>query len=263
MSIKILNPRKFTDRPRAVLLDLDNTLYPYQPAHEAAIAAVRKKASRSVGAGQTEFDEAFEKARAETKKQLGTAASSHSRLLYFQRTLEHLGLRSQVLLSLEFEQAYWGSFLAAVQLRDGVIEFLGLLAHADIPRVIVTDLTARIQLRKLVYLELDQHFEYVVTSEESGADKPDRSSFDIALNKLSMLGNQSEPGGPGSPTWMIGDNFAADIEGAKNAIDATTLALGSEISDHVNDPSVDMVFDTFSDLAEFMSARNWINPASD
>jgi HAD superfamily hydrolase (TIGR01549 family) len=257
LSINILNPGRFTDRPSAVFFDLDNTLYPYQSAHEAGMTAVRKKASRTIGAGQLEFDEAFAKARTETKNQLGTAASSHSRLLYFQRTLEHLGLRSQALLSLEFEQAYWGSFLSVVELREGVLDFLNQLARASVPKLIVTDLTAQIQFRKLVFLDLDQRFEYVVTSEESGADKPGRSSFDIALSKLSI---HTETQTPGSAIWMIGDNLTADIEGAKNAIDATTLALKSEISNQANHESIDMIFDSFRDLEQFFSSKNWINP---
>ena len=260
MSIVIRNPEKFANRPSAVFFDLDNTLYPYQPAHEAGMAAVRDKASRNLGINQTEFENAFRRARTETKNQLGSVASSHSRLLYFQRTLEHLGLRSQALLSLEFEQTYWGRFLSAVKLRDGVIEFLDLLAHADIPRVIVTDLTAQIQLRKLVYLDLDQYFEYVVTSEESGADKPDRASFNIALKKLFSSKESDGLDVRARTVWMIGDNLAADIEGAKAAIDATTLALKNELGDQQKHPSIDMAFDTFTDLSRFVAEAGWGTP---
>ena len=260
MSINIHNTEKFTDRPRAVLFDLDNTLYSYHPAHEAGMAAVRDKAARSVGARQVEFDEAFSKARAETKKQLGNAASSHSRLLYFQRTLEHLGLRSQALLSLEFEQTYWGSFLSAVELRAGVLNFLDLLTRAAIPKVIVTDLTTAIQLRKLVYLELDRFFEFVITSEESGADKPDRASFDLAMSKLSMLDGPAASENIDHAVWMIGDNMAADIEGAKNAINATTLALKSEIGNLAGHDSLDMAFDTFTDIERFFVEAGWDTP---
>ena len=254
MSTTILDSERFAERPVAVLFDLDNTLYRYEPAHEAGMTAVRAKAARSVGAGREEFERAFAEARADTKAQLGSAASSHSRLLYFQRTLENLGLRSQVLLSLEFEQTYWRSYLSAVELREGVISFLDQLARAGIPKVIVTDLTAQVQFRKLVYLELDRLFEYVVTSEESGADKPDRSGFDIAMNKLSS---------PIGPVWMIGDNVITDLEGAKNAIDATTLALRSEIGDQTKNSSIDMIFDSFGDLERFVSARGWDNPSGE
>ena len=37
---------------------------------------------------------------------------------------------------------------------------------------------------ELVYFGLDEFFDYVVTSEEAGADKPDKRPFEVALEKL-------------------------------------------------------------------------------
>jgi HAD superfamily hydrolase (TIGR01549 family) len=254
LSITVNNPDRFIERPSAVLFDLDNTLYFYDPAHEAGNLAVVDKATNSLGVDSQEFNEALARARNDVKQQLGPTASSHSRLLYYQRTLEYLGLRSQVLLSLEFEQTYWRNFLSAVELREGTVSFLDLLARTGIPKVIVTDLTSQIQFRKLIYLDLDQRFEYVVTSEESGADKPDRAGFDLAIGKL--------PPQTGS-IWMIGDNISSDIEGAKNAIDATTLVPKSEIGDNANNPAIDLVFDTFTDLEQLFNESGWSKPTSD
>lgn len=213
--------------------------------------AVYEKALRKIGIGPDEFDKAFDTARAEVKKQLGKTASSHSRLLYFQRTLEELGLRSQILLSLELEQTYWGSFLAASELREGALDFLDQLARANIPKILVTDLTSQIQFRKLVYMALDQRFEYVVTSEESGNDKPHPAGFELAISKL----NSSVP--EARTVWMIGDNIKSDIEGAKKAIDASTIALKSELGDQTKNPAIDMIFDSFTDLEKFITAKGW------
>ena len=93
MSTTLLNADRFTEKPIAVLFDLDNTLYAYKPANEAGMLAVRAKAFKKTGVGSDEFDAAFLKARSDTKKQLGKTASAHSRLLYFQRTQEELGFR--------------------------------------------------------------------------------------------------------------------------------------------------------------------------
>ena len=60
-------------------------------------------------------------------------------------------------------------------------------------------MTAQIQFRKLVYFGLDEFFDYVVTSEEAGADKPDKMPFKVALEKL-----QLEP----ENIWMIGDKIS-------------------------------------------------------
>ena len=244
MTIVVNNPDRFQKRPAAVLFDLDNTLYPYDLANEAGMNSIAEKASAKIGIDTHDFRIAFARARDDVKQRLGAIASSHSRLLYFQRTLEYLGLRSQVMLSLEFEQTYWRNFLSSIELRSGVLGFLDQLSRASIPKVIVTDLTAQIQFRKLLYLDLDRRFEYVVTSEESGADKPDPTGFKLALDKLS-LSTES--------VWMIGDSISADIEGAKNAIDATTLGLNSEIGDHGTHMPPDLTFDNFEELQQLVA----------
>ena len=98
--------------PEAVLFDTDNTLYYYDPADDCGIKAVRKKVNRLFGISSLDFDVAFKTARTEIKAQLGSTASSHSRLLYFQRLLEVLGFKAQLLTALDLEQTYWRTFLA-------------------------------------------------------------------------------------------------------------------------------------------------------
>lgn len=204
----------FEGPPDAVLFDTDNTLYPYDPAHKAAMDAVRTKAVRVFGIDKEKFDESFGMARNAVKERLRGTASSHSRLLYFQRMLEMMGLGSQVLLALDMEQTYWRTFLSNAKLFEGVKEFLDDLRIAGIPSAIVTDLTAQIQFRKMVYFGLDHYFDYIVTSEEAGFDKPHHSPFEIAFHKMQPKG---------SCIWMIGDNPETDICGARRAINAVTI----------------------------------------
>ena len=90
--------------PEAIIFDTDNTLYPYEPAHKAAIKSVVKKAINIFGISENEFTQAFENSRFEVKERLGNTASSHSRLLYFQRTIEHLGMGTRILTTLDLEQ---------------------------------------------------------------------------------------------------------------------------------------------------------------
>lgn len=214
--MKLVRPDLFEARPACVLIDLDNTLYPYEPSHHAGTQAVRKLAADVLGIAQTDFDRCFADARSEIKARLGDQASSHNRLLYFQRTLERAGLATRPLESLQFTQAYWLAYLDAVTLFPQVVDFLDDLRLADVPAVIVTDLTAEIQMRKIIALGLDAHIDWVVTSEESGHDKPHPASFELALAKL---------GGVEGPVWMIGDNHDCDLIGAKRAIGAATLQI--------------------------------------
>ena len=212
--MKIYNDAQFQRLPDAFLFDTDNTLYPYAPAHAAAQKAVRDKVVAAFSIAPEDFDKAFTEARNQVKNRLKHTASSHSRLLYLQRMLEIMGLGSQVLLALDFEQTYWRTFLGNAILFEGVKELLDDIRLLGIPTAIVTDLTAQIQFRKVVYFGLDRYFDYIVTSEEAGFDKPHEAPFKIALEKMRPKGNC---------IWMIGDNPVNDIRGAREKINAVTL----------------------------------------
>lgn len=212
--VKIINAERFGRLPDAILFDTDNTLYPYDPAHEVAMKAVREKVTRTFSIDGDAFDKAYAEARGQVKKRLHHTAASHSRLLYFQRMLEIIGLGSQVMLALDFEQTYWRTFLGSAVLFDDVKELLDDLRLLGIPTAIVTDLTAQIQFRKVVYFGLDHYFDYIVTSEEAGHDKPHKAPFQIAVEKMQPKGDC---------VWMIGDNPLNDIQGGREQIGAVTL----------------------------------------
>ena len=55
----------------ALLLDLDNALYPYDVRHEVAIKKVREKAARLPAIAPSGFDQLFDRARGEVKAPLG------------------------------------------------------------------------------------------------------------------------------------------------------------------------------------------------
>jgi FMN phosphatase YigB (HAD superfamily) len=243
--MKINNPERFTRLPDAFLFDTDNTLYPYDPAHAAAQTAVRDKVVSMFSISPEEFDKAFKQARNQVKTRLKHTASSHSRLLYLQRMLEIMGLGSQVLLALDFEQTYWRTFLSNAVLFDGIKELLDDIRLLGIPAAIVTDLTAQIQFRKVVYFGLDHYFDYIVTSEEAGFDKPHEAPFQIALEKMRPNGDC---------IWMIGDNPVNDIRGAREKINAVTLQKmhsGVELGTQENTP--DASFEEFASLRKLLA----------
>jgi HAD superfamily hydrolase (TIGR01549 family) len=243
--VKINNQERFAQLPDAFLFDTDNTLYPYDPAHAAAQRAVRDKVVNTFSISPEDFDKAFKEARTQVKTRLKNTASSHSRLLYLQRMLEIMGLGSQVLLALDFEQTYWRTFLSNATLFSGVKELLDEIRLLGIPTAIVTDLTAQIQFRKVVYFGLDHHFDYIVTSEEAGFDKPHEAPFQIALEKMRPKGNC---------IWMIGDNPVNDIRGAREKINAVTLQkihAGVEVGTDINTP--DATFNDFGELRKLIA----------
>ena len=106
--IQILNKKAFLRSPSAILLDLDDTLYAYEPCHREALNAAQVMPKNFVCA-LTNL-KAYETAKSQIKDQLTKTAASHSRLLYFQRTIELLGFETQIHATLELEQTYWRTF---------------------------------------------------------------------------------------------------------------------------------------------------------
>lgn len=238
--MKINKPSQFLKKPDCILFDTDNTLYAYDPAHKAAIEAVKVKTTHHFSIESNIFDQAFNEAKNQVKNQLGNTASSHSRLLYMQRMLELLGLGSQIFYALDLEQTYWRTFLSKAALFDGLINFLDDIRLLGIPTVIVTDLTAQIQFRKMIYFGLDHYFDYIVTSEEAGADKPAAAPFNIALEKVNPKGNT---------IWMIGDNPVNDIQGGRETIGAITLQkIHTGVKEGAGTQLPDLSFENFSEV---------------
>lgn len=241
--LKVINKNLKIIKPDAVLFDTDNTLYEYEPANNKAVKAVANKIKNLIGISEKRFFEKYLQAKNEVKMQLGKTASSHSRLLYFQRLLEILGFKSQLLIALDLEQTFWRTFLENAPLFDGVKELFFMLKKEKIPIAIVTDLTSHIQLRKLTYFGLEDVFDAVVTSEEVGADKPDPKVFLLALKKLKLTKKNS--------IWMIGDNPYADIYGGKKINAFTLQKLHKGIKQGTDQNMPDVVFNNFFHLSSF------------
>ena len=243
--LKVLNPEIKLKKPDAVLFDTDNTLYEYEPANKAALEASCKKAENLLRIDRKTFMFFYKKARLEIKKQISMTASSHSRLLYFQRMIELLDLRTQLLVALDLEQTFWRTFLANAPLFPRVIETLSLLRQNNIPIGVVTDLTSHIQLRKLTYFGLEETFDAVVTSEEVGIDKPDKRNFELLYQKLKLTKD--------ADVWMIGDNEVSDIYGAKlnNAITFQKIHKGVNLGQGKYRP--DYSFDHFKYLEKLIN----------
>ena len=244
------NILKTSSLPKAIIFDTDNTLYPYAPAHEEATKNVELKIEKMLGIKKEIFQSAFKDSRIEIKNRLGDVASSHSRLLYMQTTLEKLGLGTRILLSLDLEQTYWRTFLNNCRLFPGVLSFIHLLKSKGIITANITDLTAQIQFRKLVYFGLDELFDYVVTSEEAGKDKPHKQPFELALKKF-----QVDP----KNVWMIGDDPKSDMAGAdkmgimkiqKRHSGVKVGKTGAEVAD--------VVFDNYDELIEIVNSSSLI-----
>lgn len=245
---KPYNETNLASVPDAILMDLDNTVYPYDICADRAYAAVAKKVEVTFSISPGNFKTAYISARRRVKDRLGATASAHSRLLYINEALHILGLGFHPVTILELEQIYWREYLSNLEPFEGLVDFINEVRANDIPLVLVTNLTCDIQLRKLMFARLDRSFDCMVTSEEAGADKPSPMPYFGALEKIGLSAENHT-------IWMIGDDVEADIKGAKNAIGAITFLktdLPSLAKKSISD--ADAAFSNFLSLKNHFSS---------
>lgn len=192
---------------RAVIFDLDGTLYDYDTLDKEAFGQVQELVLEQLGVSEEQSKEAFRQARLATKKNLSETAASHSRMLYFQKTLEYLDIRP-LYLALEMYETYWGVFMDKMTLYPGVKKLLDALHDKYVRVAICTDLLAHIQHRKLRALRLTDDVDCLVTSEEAGAEKPTLKIFEMCLEKLRLYPTE---------VCFVGDSFEKDVKGAAAA----------------------------------------------
>ncbi|WP_418282850.1 HAD family hydrolase [Halorubrum sp. DTA98] len=203
----------------AVLLDLDDTLYPYAPCNEAGKrAALEAFDDLGYELDRETFDELYLHARREAKRELGGTAASHERFIYFKRALRSHADVHDAAAAFTLGRAYWDGYMDAMEPFDGVESTLRGVRDAGLHVVVVTNLTTRIQLEKLVRLGFDDQIDRLVTSEEVGREKPSALPFTTALADLDI-----RP----SDAVMVGDNVTTDVEGG-NAVGMDTVLFNAD-----------------------------------
>lgn len=215
---------------KAILLDLDNTLYDYETAHKTAISAVLDFAFDKKGIDNKNFIQKFDIARKIVHNELKNTASMHNRLLYFQKTTELLNCFNAPFV-FDLYETYWNAFIQNMTLFEGVIDFFEKNKGKKI--CLITDLTAHIQYRKIIALNISKYINFIVTSEEAGVEKPDEKIFNLALTKLQISPKEAV---------MIGDSYKKDIKGAN----ALKIKAYYKTTEKIND------VETFTSFFELM-----------
>lgn len=186
-----------------ILIDLDDTLYRYEPCHDAALLAAY--AHSDLGLSKSDYLSFYRVARNKVTARLNGQGACRSRLFAFQALCENAEISQPYFLAYELDRIYWNAFLAAMKPDRSALEFLNRCFQKAIPVCLVTDMTAHIQIEKIQQLGIGHLVTHLVTSEEIGAEKPDYRMFLAALNKISVAAEGAV---------MLGDSYAKDVEGA-------------------------------------------------
>ena len=225
-------------RYKAILLDIDDTLYCYDSAHSAAMKSIIKFFVNELKIDSVSVKSVFETSRNRVHIELGETASSHNRLLYFQKMCEILEI-NPLKYGMIIYNLYWDNYLENINPFDGVYDLLKKYTNNI---CIVTDLTAHIQYRKIQKLKINNYCKTIITSEEAGRDKPHPFIFMLALQKLKKSANE---------VCMIGDSFKKDILGANN-LGISSIWFNHKKKHESYESAAIKEVSTFSDILRFV-----------
>lgn len=192
---------------RTVIFDVDDTLYSFHHANEVAVDGLADYVKVHFGWSKENFLERQKAAMADIRQYAGTSGGYRSRILRYQNILEAAGLPVSPH-AMAMSSIYQNLLLDNMIPEPGIAAFLQYLKDHHFRIGIGSDATAQQQFLKLDRLGFLPFFEFIVTSEEVGVEKPDPRFFKRCHQKCACNPNE---------VMFIGDNFEKDYIGAKNA----------------------------------------------
>lgn len=195
---------------RAVLCDLDDTLFDHTHASRCAVGELH----RAVRAFNCWTAEEFSSRHREMLETLhlevlaGRLSISSARIERFKRLLVAANGVDPDRVAPEIAQTYRRAYETSWQTLPGAGPLLSALKARGLRTAVVTNNLVSEQRDKLARCGLAADVDALVTSEEVGAQKPDPRIFQVALDRLEVSPEEAV---------MVGDAWATDIEGARAA----------------------------------------------
>lgn len=194
---------------RAVLFDLDDTLFDHRHCARASLQAVhgRHACLRGRSFEDVERDHAGLLEELHREVMLGRLDIDTARRERFRRLFLTVGERAPDALVQDAAAHYRRAYIAARRSIEGAA---ALLAHtrARAAVVVVSNNILEEQQHKLRDCGLERFIDALVVSEEEGISKPDPAIFLRALARVNSTPDEAV---------MVGDSWAADVAGARAA----------------------------------------------
>lgn len=194
---------------RAVLLDLDDTVFDHRHSSRMALRAVHQHHPCFSGVSF----EALERAHSQVLERFhqdvlfGRIGLDDARIERFRHLFGIAGVEADTALAGAAARLYREQYQAARRAVGGAAALLGALRKRARVGIVSNNLLGE-QQEKLRHCGLAAHVDALVVSEEVGVMKPDPVIFQAALERL-----DAQP----ADAVMIGDSWAADVVGARRA----------------------------------------------
>lgn len=208
---------------QALIFDIDNTLYSYDAAHKIAFQTLADSFCGTFGVSREQFSQLHREADQILRARVGQpCAAIHNRLIRYQIMLEQIG--KPVSYAPGLAGMYWDTLLSNMQCAPGAQQCLSFLKSAGYTVGIGTNMTADYQFAKLERLGLLDYVDFLVSSEEAGAEKPDGRLFACCVEKAGcraetcmFVGDSLEGDALGAmraglrPVWLCGETATVDV----------------------------------------------------
>ena len=192
---------------RAVLFDLDDTLFDHRTSARAALAEVHRHHAAAVDFALFEEHHSRHLEELHAEVLAGRLSIDDARRERFRRLLAAFGVEADEARVDRIAAAYRSGYVSARRVVEGAAALLeAVRPHARI--AIVSNNLLDEQRDKLHFCGLTSLVDELVVSEEVGISKPERGIFDVALSRVGVGAHEAV---------MFGDSWAADIVGATRA----------------------------------------------
>ena len=189
---------------RAVLFDLDDTLFDHRRSARAALREVHRAHAADLDFAAFERHHAAYLEAMHVEVLAGRLGLDDARRERFRKVFLALGVRLDAAAVDAVASAYRTGYMTARRALPGAADLLAALRpHARI--VIVTNNLLEEQQDKLAHCGLTPMVDALVASEDVGVSKPDARIFDIALERAGVEADRAV---------MVGDSWANDVAGA-------------------------------------------------
>jgi 5'-nucleotidase len=198
-----------TEGPRAVLFDLDDTLFDHRATSRAALATLRGRFTPLQRLSLDELEVRHVAVLEELHRGVmaGRVSVDEAREERFRRLLGEAAGNAGVVFARDAAAYYRDAYVRAHRAVPGALALLEALR----PRVrlgIVSNNVLSEQEDKLAQFGMRGLIDVLIVSAEEGVSKPEPAIFHVALERL---------GTAADATVMVGDNWASDVLGARKA----------------------------------------------